>query len=200
MLFWNPKRGMYADDLEHSCFSEHAQCLAVLSKRVDPEKQDKIGYALRNEEELARTTISFSHYLFETYRELNQIDLFFKRMALWFDLKGQGFKTTPEWPEPTRSDCHGWGAHPIYHCFATILGIRPGMMGFQSVDISPMFGHLQHVYGELIHPEGLIKADFELKKNHLSGSVHLPHNIQGNLRYNNKIIPLFGGVEQIIDC
>ncbi len=198
--FWDPKKGMFADDIGHSSFSEHAQCLAVLGGKLDAEKRDRISYALSNEKEIARTTISFSHYLFETYRELNLMDLFFERMGLWFDLESKGLKTTPEWPEPTRSDCHGWGAHPIYHYFATILGIRPGSMGFTTVDVKPKLGHLKHVIGELVHPAGSIKVDFIVKNNHLSGSVRLPQNVYGTLRYNDQSIPLYGGVEQIIDC
>lgn len=199
-VFWDPRRGMFADDMSRSHFSEHAQCLAVLSGRLDLEKLGKIRHSLSNEKNIARTTISFSHYLFETYRELNLVDLFFERMGLWFDLESKGLKTTPEWPEPTRSDCHGWGAHPIYHYFATILGIRPGSMGFTTVDIKPQFGHLKHIKGDMVHPFGSIKADIMLKNNHLSGCIRLPHNIHGTLRYNGKSVPLYGGVDQIIDC
>ena len=65
------------------------------------------------------------------------------RMELWFNLIEQGFKTTPEAPEPTRSDCHGWGAHPLYHDFASLLGIdgknrRPAAFGFERVEIAPI--------------------------------------------------------------
>ncbi|MCB0149737.1 MAG: hypothetical protein KDE01_19095, partial [Caldilineaceae bacterium] len=84
---------------------------------------------------LTRTTIYFTHYLFETYRLLEQPAALFERLGLWFDLAAQGFKTTPEQPEPSRSDCHGWGAHPLYHFFATLLGIRPSAPGFGQVEI-----------------------------------------------------------------
>lgn len=199
-VFWDSKRGLFADDPEQSYISEHAQCLAVLSGKLDENKLNTIRQTLLNEKDLAKTTISFSHYLFEAYRELGLIDAFFKRLELWFDLESNGFKTTPEWPEPTRSDCHGWGSHPIYHCFATLLGIRPDSMGFRTVEVRPQSGHLKYINTKMVHPSGWIDVDLTFKNNCLSGSIRLPHNIHGNLRYNNKDIPLYGGVEQIIDC
>ena len=199
-VYWNSQRGLFADDSKHIFFSEHAQCLAVLSGKLDAVKKDRIRHALIVDKNLSRTTISFTHFLFETYRELNLIDAFFDRMNLWFDLESQGFKTTPEQPEPARSDCHGWGAHPIYHYFATILGIRPGSMGFATVDVNPQPGPLKHIKGKLAHPFGWIEADFTIKNDHLSGSILLPDEICGTLRYNNQSISLQGGVKNIIDC
>ena len=74
--------------------------------------------------------------MFETYAQLGRIDALFERLSLWFELPAQGFTTTPEMPEPTRSDCHAWGAHPLYHMFASLLGIRPAAPGFRSVTIT----------------------------------------------------------------
>jgi len=198
--FWDSKKGLFADDPAKQHFSEHAQCLAVLSGKLYAEKQNRIRHALLSERNITRTTISFTHYLFEAYHDLNLIDAFFERMDLWFNLHSLGFKTTPEQPEPTRSDCHGWGSHPIYHYFATILGIRPDSMGFSSVDIRPQPGRLKHINGKLVHPAGWIEVDFTFENNHLSGSVILPHDIHGSLKFNDKTIPLRGGAKQIIDC
>jgi hypothetical protein len=108
--FWDETRGLFADDLSHTHFSEHSQCLALLSSTLPDEQATQVGHNLRHDSALTQTTIYFSHYLFETYRLLAQPAPLFDRLALWFELPGQGFKTTPEQPEPSRSDCHGWGA------------------------------------------------------------------------------------------
>ena len=36
--FWNEERGLYADDLAHENWSEHAQCLVILSGFVPAEQ------------------------------------------------------------------------------------------------------------------------------------------------------------------
>jgi glycogen debranching enzyme len=111
--FWNEQRGMFADDCPNKNYSEHTQCLALLSGLLVDEQYSRTAKNLLQDKSITRTTIYFNHYLFETYRLLEQPAAFFDRMGLWFDLPAQGFKTTPEQPEPTRSDCHGWGAHPL---------------------------------------------------------------------------------------
>jgi len=53
---------------------------------------------------------------------LGRADVLLSRMGLWFGLVETGLRTVIEEPEPTRSDCHAWGAHPIFHLYATLLG------------------------------------------------------------------------------
>ena len=195
--FWDEQRGLFADDLEHTHFSEHTQCLALLSGALRDEKKETVAEKLLQDVSLTRTTICFSHYLFETFRLLDKPAAFISRMGLWFDLPAQGFKTTPEQPEPSRSDCHGWGAHPLYHYFASLLGIRPASFGFESVEISPMPGHLKSLSGEIIHPRGHIKADLHFENGHVHGHVSLPTDLTGTFRYAGKSLEVKAGLQSI---
>ncbi len=155
--FWNEERGIYADDVAHENWSEHAQCLAILSGFAPPEKIERLKDGLLNAD-LARTTIYFSHYLFETLRELNQPDAILARLQEWGTLVQDGLKTTIEMPEPTRSDCHAWGAHPLFHFHATLAGVRPAKPGFSEVEIKPQLGHLSWLESEIPHPNGTIRV------------------------------------------
>lgn len=198
--FWDEKRGLLADDLAHTSFSEHTQCMALLSGQVDrlaPERRERMVSGLLNDPDLHRTTISFTHYLFETYRLLGRMDKVFERMQLWFDMEGLGFKTTLEMPEPSRSDCHGWGAHPIYHYFASILGIRPASPGFRTVSIEPQLGSLTHAKGKLPHPKGFINADLRIENGDLKGSIVLPEDITGTLKHGRYAIELVPGRQEL---
>jgi len=195
--FWDEKRGLFADDLEHQHFSEHSQCLALLSDALTGEQKMDVAENLLSDTSLTRTTIYFNHYLFETFRLLEQPAAFFSRMKLWFDLPAQGFKTTPEQPEPSRSDCHGWGAHPLYHYFASLLGIRPASFGFESVEIAPMPGHLTSLSGEMVHPRGQITSDLHFENGSVHGNVSLPAGLTGIFRYAGKSLDLQPGLQQI---
>lgn len=198
-LFWDEKRGLLADDLAHTSFSEHTQCMALLSGLLDEfgEKRERIVNRLLNDPDLHRTTISFTHYLFETYRMLGRMDKLFERLGLWFDFEKLGLKTTLEQPEPSRSDCHGWGAHPIYHYFASILGIRPASPGFATVRIEPQLGPLTHAMGKLVHPQGFITADLHMQGNELRGSIELPEGITGTFQHGRYTIELAPGRQEI---
>jgi alpha-L-rhamnosidase len=196
--FWDKKRGLFADDLAHVHFSEHAQCLALLSGLVDADKRDRVAEGLLAADDLTRATIYFSHYLFETYRLLGRVDQLFARLEEWFELADLGFKTTREHPEPSRSDCHAWGAHPIYHSYATILGIRPGGLGFREVVIRPMLGPLTTVKATLPHPQGEIAVDLtQPNPDVLRGTISLPAGVTGKLIIGDTTYPLHEGIQEI---
>ena len=195
--FWDEQRGLFADDLEYQHFSEHTQCLALLSGALTSEQKMSVAENLLLDTSLTRTTIYFTHYLFETLRLLEQPAAFFSRMGLWFDLPVQGFKTTPEQPEPSRSDCHGWGAHPLYHYFASLLGIRPASFGFESVEIAPMPGHLLNLSGEMVHPLGKIEANFHFENIHVRGNISLPSGLAGVFRFAGKKLDLQSGLQRV---
>lgn len=192
-VFWDEACGLYADDIEHSSFSEHTQCLALLSGQLDPVRVHRVADGLLSSPDLTRTTIYFTHYLFEACRSVGRMDALFDRLPLWFDLMDNGLRTPVEQPEPTRSDCHGWGAHPLYHYFASILGIRPVSPGFQTVQIEPQLGTLGFARGSLVHPQGEITVEFIQQDGRLHGIVSLPTGISGYLHVNEKVIPLFEG-------
>lgn len=157
--FWNEDKGLYADNLAHNQWSEHAQCLALLSGFVPEARAGRVGEGLLADPDLARTTIYFNYYYFETMRLLGRMDAFFERLKVWDELVKMGLKTTIEQPEPTRSDCHAWGAHPLFHFYATLAGIRPAGPGFAAVEVKPQLGHLESVQGVLPHPAGEITFD-----------------------------------------
>jgi alpha-L-rhamnosidase len=191
--FWDESRGLLADDVAKRHFSEHTQCMALLSDQLDSTRRARVANGLVHDSNLDRTTFYFSHYLFETYRTLGRIDALMERMLLWFELKQQGLKTTIERPEPTRSDCHAWGAHPLYHYFATILGIRPASLGFRTIEIAPQLGPLTSAEGRLVHPAGgEIVVKFYIKNETLHGSVSLPAGLTGTLCIAGQTIPLEG--------
>lgn len=192
---WDPTRGLFADNLEHTIFSEHSQCLAVLSGWISARQRDSIAHNLFAAPSLTKPTVYFVHYFFETCRELGRMDQFFERLRSWFEMSQLDFKTTYENADPhgNRSDCHAWGAHPLYHYFASVLGIRPTSPGFQTVEIRPQLGHLQRVSGKLAHPNGVIETDFNIEAGNLTGTINLPEGISGVLHQNGQDFPLLPG-------
>lgn len=190
---WDSERGLFADNLEKASFSEHAQAEAILAGFVSPEKVDVLRRTLFEDAGLARTTISYTHYLFEAYCKLGRINALLARLDLWRDLSERGLCTTPEGPEPTRSDCHAWGAHPIYHFFASLLGIRPASPGFRTVIITPQLGNLAWARGSMRHPRGEIAVDLDARNGPLRGRITLPEGVTGTLQTAGISLPLGSG-------
>jgi hypothetical protein len=193
--FWSEDRGLLADDLNHTAWSEHTQCMAILGDLLPPAKLQRLTSGLLESPDLARCTVYFQHYLFETYRKLGRTDLLIEHMGLWFDLKAQGFKTVIEHPEPSRSDCHAWGAHPLFHYLATLCGIRPTAPGLSHVEIRPQLGPLTWAKGAMPHPQGgEITVDFKRDGNRIIGTIELPPNVTGVFIDGSRKQPLTDGL------
>lgn len=194
--FWVPERSLFAEDRAKTLFAEHAQCMAVLGGSV-PAGAD-IAKSLIESTDLERATIYFAHYLFETFRLLHRPDAVYDRLPLWFDLSEQGLRTTVESPEPARSDCHAWGAHPMFHAYATLAGIRPAAPGFRKVRIEPQPGPLAKLRASLVHPSGgTIELDIAQDANGaLHGTASVPDGIPAELVLPANTLTWTGGVLQ----
>lgn len=195
-IFWDKERGMFADDREHTTYLEHTQCIATLSDHG----QDKISSmmsALSKYDDIFRTTIYYSFYLFEACKKAKCFDVFDKNISFWSDLPKQGFKTTPECPEPARSDCHAWGAHPLYHLMTGILGINPAEPCFETVSITPNLLNLKEAKGTMPHRLGDIKVNFTKENDKIKGTVILPEGLYGTFEYENQKISLIPGTNII---
>ncbi len=177
--FFLPGRGLLADDLNHAHFSEHAQCIALLAGGVPDAHRARLVDRLMHEPQIIRTTTFYTHYLFEALRLVGRMDGFVPRLAPWFELRAKGFRTTFEQPEPSRSDCHAWGAHPVYHYFASVLGIRPAAPGFGIVEIMPRLGGLAWAAGSMPHPRGRITLRVADDSGRLRGHIQLPPGLAG---------------------
>ncbi|MEX0652630.1 MAG: alpha-L-rhamnosidase C-terminal domain-containing protein [Phycisphaeraceae bacterium] len=192
-LFFCPQRGLLAEDVDHTLFGEHSACLAILGGTLEPALRDRLAEALFCERDLVRSTIYFSFYLLETAAASGRMDAFFDRLELWRGLPELGLTTPPEQPEPTRSDCHAWGSHPLYHLLCSVLGIRPAGFGFPDVVVRPQPGPLRHIRGQVIHPKGRIEAELERDGERLRGTITLPAGLRGELHLRDQIIALTSG-------
>jgi len=181
--FWRDDKGMFADDLEGKYYSEHAQIMALLSGLLPEGLRARNLTALLKTPELSRTTIYFSHYLLETIYHYADYPTLRSHLGLWLSLQDQGFRTTPECPEPSRSDCHAWGAHPYYHYFASLAGIRPVGFGGTDYRIRPIDGMPEQCSGKLPLAQG--ELVFALRRDgvRLSAEITLPAGIGATLEW-----------------
>ncbi len=195
--FWDEKRGLMADNLAHTEFSEHGQCLALLTDTLTGKPAQRCFGQLLAAPDLKRATIYFSFYLMETWQKFGRGDLIVDRMSFWKDLVKQGLKTPVEEPGNTRSDCHAWGSHPLFDLPASVAGIRPAALGFRTVRIAPQPGKLPQLVSRTPHPEGFINLDLHFADGHCRGTVELPPGIPGIFVWHNHEHKLTGGLNRI---
>jgi hypothetical protein len=172
--YWSETRGCLLDTVGRPDACEHAQALALLTGLAGPARDARMLEALASDKLETRCTIYFSFYLLEALTRYARADLFFNRLADWRIFPGRGFVTLPEKHDPSRSDCHAWTAHPLYHSYAGIAGIRPAAPGFRQVRITPMPGPLKQFVAEALHPRGRIRVSW----NHGELQVELPPGVE----------------------
>jgi alpha-L-rhamnosidase len=195
-VFWDDTRNLYADNRTRISFCEHAQAYAALSGLIPSIHLSPFKTALVTDRNYTRATDPFSHYVLEAYGRLDLREHIWPRLKGWFEYDTLGLLTTPEGPEPTRSDCHAWGAHPHYHLFASLFGLRPATPGFSSVRIDPMWTLLQNVSGEIPHPDGDICFRVSLVAGRPDGEVSLPRGISGTINYPGGQLSLHEGINR----
>ena len=199
--FWCDARGMIADTSDFTSFSEQAQSFAILADALTPDQRQAAFRGLVEATDLVPVTVYFSHYLFDAYFACGRSDLFFRRLDLWrryVALNMSTLQESPERPErDPRSDCHAWGAHPLYHLQAHVAGVRPTASGFSSVQVAPQPGPLKFLRAGTPSPQGLIKTDLSFAGESVRGMVVLPGDLAGEFVWRGISTPLKPGVNTI---
>jgi hypothetical protein len=159
-------------------YSEHSQSLAILADVLPPQKAKRCFERLISEKDLKRATVYFSYYLFGCYFKFDRGDLFLEKLDLWRDYLAKGLSTTQEAPDTvdreSRSDCHAWGAHPIWFSQTGLAGIRSAAPFFEKVSVEPSPGHLSELKAKQPHPKGFVEVDLRFDGDKASGTVKTP--------------------------
>ena len=204
-LCWDAQRQMIADTPGHTSFSQEANFLAVWLDAV-PAPQQKALLRRIMAEELGGTKpgvdVSKSSYYFRFYlaRALDHAGLgqdYLQLLGPWRNMLKLGLTTWAEQPEPTRSDCHAWSAHPNYDLLTTVAGIQPAAPGFARVRIVPHPGDLHHVEASMPSPHGVIVTHLDKTAAGWQANITLPQGLPGTLVWQGRSYPLHAGAQQV---
>jgi hypothetical protein len=194
--YWSDEAGALLDTTGNGMLSEHAQVLALLTRLLGKDRECGCLRVIEERSAPARCSVYFDHYRLEALYCAGRTNAFHNTLRFWRDLPAQGFVSLPEQPEPSRSDCHAWGAHPLFHTFASIAGIRPATPGFSRVRIAPLPGPLTRFSAQCCHPRGTIHVGWCSESGEVSLTVTLPAGIEGEAVWNGETRPLHEGDNQ----
>ncbi len=194
---WDPDRGLIADTPSRKTFSQHANILAILEDAVPEEEQAGLMRRVLDDPKLAQCTYYFRFYMFRALKKAGIGDEYLKLLDPWRQMLKLGLTTWAEEPEPTRSDCHAWSAHPNFDLIATVAGIEPAASGFSEVVIEPHPGALSQIRASMPHPQGEISVRFEHKGDRLDADVTLPGKLSGKLKWKGEETALHPGRQHV---
>jgi hypothetical protein len=194
---WDPARHLLADTPARNRFSQHANILAVLESSIPPADQAAVIRRVLSDSSLTPATYYFRFYLFRAMKKVGLGDQYLDQLGPWRQMLSLGLTTWAETPEPTRSDCHAWSAHPNFDLLATVAGIEPADAGFRQVEIRPYLGALRELKATLPHPQGEIRVEYERRGQTLSADVILPERLSGWFYWQGKRVALHGGHQHL---
>ena len=194
--FFNAELGILQDDASGEYLSTQTQVYGILAGVLSSEEGSK-ALDLAVEKEWIPLSYVFRFYEFEALRKIGRAGEIVDRLGGWQEMIDQGSFTAWEALEPSRSDCHAWSSHPLFHLPCSVAGIRPDSAGFKSVHIEPQPGSLKQIKTTIAHPQGRIRLALEFDNKGCSGTVELPKGIDGTFVYGELKIALSDGKTKI---
>jgi len=198
--YWDNARGLFADTHDHRNYSQHVNSLAILAGIVTGNEATQVMTRTLNDTSITQATIYFRYYVHQALDKAGLGDQFLDNLQIWHDQMALGLTTWAEMPEPSRSDCHAWGASPNIEFYRILLGIESDAPGFKKIRITPSLGKLKEVSGTMPHPDGDISASYKIDKNgKLTATLILPPGTSGSFLWKNKEYELKAGKNSISD-
>jgi hypothetical protein len=190
---WDAGRGLFADQPSHRTWSQHAQTLAILSHAVPPAQGKAIYEKMMADTSLEPASIYYRAYLNAALREVGLGDRYLEMLEPWRRILKSGLTTWAETEDPSRSDCHAWGASPNFEFLRTVAGIDSLAPGFARVRVAPSLGKLTQVHARMPHPKGEIEVQMVKSGAKLTADVTLPTGITGEFEWAGTKRPLVAG-------
>jgi hypothetical protein len=207
-LCWSDQYGLLADTPSRQHYSQHANILAGWLDVVPKERQKEVLEKIVSTTDAgfrANTTLPpmtaatyyFRFYLSRALLHAGIGDQYLRLLAPWHEMLALGLTTWAESPEPTRSDCHAWSAHPNFDLLTIVAGIRPGSPGFESVSIEPHLGPLNYVEARIPTPKGTVEVKYRRLSNGVEAQIALPAGMSGKLIWNGQDTALRQGLQTV---
>ena len=194
---WDPSRHLIADTPARKTFSQHANILAILEDAVPRADQAALMKTVLSDSSLTQATYYFRFYLFRAMKKAGFGDQYLAQLGPWRQMLALGLTTWAEKPEPTRSDCHAWSAHPNFDLLATVAGIESAAPEFRQVEIHPHLGTLHELKATLPHPQGEIRVEYALHGKSFTADIDLPEKLSGWFYWGGKRVALHGGSQHL---
>jgi alpha-L-rhamnosidase len=208
-LCWSDQYNLIADTPSHQHYSQHANILAVWLDVVPKEQQKDVMEKVLSTTDagfrvtaalppMTAATYYFRFYLARALLHAGLGNEYLRLLGPWRKMLSLGLTTWAESPEPTRSDCHAWSAHPNFDLLTIVAGIRPKTAGFESVTIEPHLGTLTHVEAGLPTPKGTVEVKYRRVSNGLEAEIILPAGMSGALIWNGHEEAIREGTQTVI--
>jgi hypothetical protein len=209
-LTWDARYGVYADTPAKKSYSQQANVLAVWQDVAPRADQQAILHRVLASQETKESAFDgkpippmsamsyyFRFYLSRALEHTGLADLYVSQLQPWYNMLKLGLSTWAEQPEPTRSDCHAWSAHPNYDLLTVVAGIHPAAPAFAKLRIEPHLGDLHEIQAAMPHAKGMIETAYTRNTRGWTATITLPDGLSGLLVWKGHDYPLHSGKQTL---
>ncbi len=213
-LYWDEEKGAYIDSFASGQrhVSRHANIFALRFGYAAGEKRERIlQNVLMNENVPAIRTPYFKFYELDALADAGDLPEVTRRIREYWGAMVRGGATSiweeysPEEPMEAqygmygdpfgKSQCHAWGASPVYLCGRWYLGVTPTAPGWAKFDVTPNLGGLAWMEGTVPLPGGEVRVRVDEKG--VTATATVPG---GTLHWQGQDIPLEAGKTVCCAC
>lgn len=181
-LVWSDVEGLFLEGpgREDDPLSQHSQVMAILAGATTPAQAERILTRLTTDASLIGMTFTQSFYLARALEHTGGYAAFASHLLQpWREALAKHLTTWPEYPDPTRSDCHAWSSWIAADFITGILGIQPHTPGFETVRIAPQVGVCNQAHGAAPTPHGPVTVRW--RRDMVAGAVQLTATVPDGL-------------------
>ncbi len=182
---WDDPAGLFLDGPGRTMdgFSQHSQAMAILADVATPAQHKRILKRLTSDPHLHRMKFVQSFYLARALEKAGGYAAFNPHvLSIWRDALDKHVTTWPEYPDPTRSDCHAWSSWIAADFITCILGVQPQTPGFGSILLTPHIEACQFAEGSAPTPQGMVSVSWCKNDGGLTLHAAVPEGIPTTLK------------------
>jgi alpha-L-rhamnosidase len=168
---------LYKEGPNFDGYSVQAQLWAVLSKAATGERAKSVLRKSLSMPEIPQCSYVMSFFLFRALEEADIYEDTEKLWDMWKKLIEMKLTTTPEDQVQPRSDCHAWGALPLYEFSTNLLGVKSGEAGWEKIVVEPRTLSLKDMSGSVVTPKGIVTVAWRKENGEFHISLNSPEGI-----------------------
>jgi alpha-L-rhamnosidase len=160
---WSDREGLFLEGPKrtYDALSQHSQAMAILSGAATAEQTRRILDRLTYDPSLHRMKYMQSFYLARALEQAGGYAAFGTHvLRLWREALAKHVSTWPEYPDPTRSDCHAWSSWIAADFVTCGLGVRPFKPGFAEILVDPRVEMGTYAQGSAPTPVGTVTVEW----------------------------------------
>lgn len=185
---------LYKEGPHFKGYSVQSQVWAVLSGVAKGERARSILRKSLSMPEIPQCSYVMSFFLFRALEEAGIYEDTEKLWDMWKIIIDLKLTTTPEEQVQPRSDCHAWGALPLYEFTTNFLGVKPAAPGWDGIIVEPRTLSFKDMKGTVVTPKGLVTVEWRIEGDKFHIDIDSPEGVPCTVKLpDGKVYDLING-------